>query len=54
MSPEQIVSTVGVAVACGIGLTIIVKDCIGPMHVLAVGVMEYVTVPAVVLPLVRV
>ena len=54
MSPEQIVSTVGVAVAWGIGLTVIVKDCTGPMHVFAVGVMLYVTVPAVVLLLVRV
>jgi hypothetical protein len=46
--PEQIVWDPGVAVATGVGFTVTSTDSGVPAHPLAVGVMVYVAVPAVV------
>jgi len=46
--PEQIVWVPGVAVATGVGFTVTITDSGVPAHPLAVGVMLYVAVPAVV------
>jgi hypothetical protein len=46
--PEQIVWDPGVAVATGVGFTVTITDSGVPAHPLAVGVMVYVAVPAVV------
>jgi hypothetical protein len=47
-SPEQMIGAAGVAVAVGVGLTVIVTVIGAPGQELAVGVIVYVTVWAVV------
>ena len=52
--PEQIVCDEGVAVAAGIGFTVTVTVIGVPTHPLAVGVIVYVAVPALVVVAVNV
>jgi hypothetical protein len=52
--PEQIVCEDGVAVATGMGLTVISTVIVEPLHPLALGVTVYLTTPAVVPVLVNV